>query len=190
MGIDNYGSTVCSTSHYVCPPDTTSAAARNELVFFLGGTGYEPPSEELIPFYLHAQSLGFHVVSPCYDNLDRSIEHDCGDSSDPMCFENERNEKMYDAGGIIPRTLDLLQTLADGDGDHSGEGWTEFLSSDSSAIVSSKAVVSGHSQGAGFAAFWAKAQVRNCTALLSPPPIPNTARFASPLAANRRSSSE
>lgn len=149
------GNAPCATGHYVCAPEL--GTARGELLLYFPGTGGKPTDDDGMVFYAHAQALGFHVASVCYDSGGTTIASQCGRSSSPSCFSDVRRQKMYsvDDGGI-PRALALVEQLA-GNSVTSGEGWGAFLMSGATQDIDyAKVVAAGHSQGAGMAALLAK----------------------------------
>ena len=149
------GGVPCTTGHYVCPPDP-SVPMREELVLHFPGTGGSPDNPAPQSFYSSAQALGFHVASICYDNGFPMIGTVCGGAdAAPTCYSDQRRRRLYspDHGGI-PRAVALMQELQKNSGN---EGWSKFLHPTQPASLDwSKIVASGHSQGAGMAAYLAK----------------------------------
>jgi len=133
--------------------------ARNDLFLFLPGTGAAPRMYRKI--LLEASRRGFHAIGLTYDNQ-KMVNKRCKTTTDPACWGTIRGEELDAAHpsseltisadeSIVSRLTHLLRYLAR---EYPAQGWGQYLVGDSP--VWSKFVVSGHSQGAGEAAYMAK----------------------------------
>lgn len=135
-----------------------AAPARDQLLIFITGTGGRggPPG-----FLQTAADLGYHVIVPLYVNdIPAAV---CRDDADPQAFENFRREILEGrdlsprvavdrANSLEHRVLKLVQWLA---AQRADENWAQFLDA-SGAIVWSKVVLAGHSQGGAHASLMAQ----------------------------------
>lgn len=156
-------------SHYVA---VNKNKKINKLFLFIGGTSSSPRDYNLI--CNHAASLGFDAISLSYPNSVAAAP--LGDSSDPMVFDNYRDEICFgnpvsnnvsvnELNSITERTLKLLQYLKQ---NRPSENWSQYLDSQGT-IDWLKVTVVGHSQGAGHACYLAKKKIINRVVMLSGP---------------------
>ena len=131
---------------------------RRELVVYLPGTHDHPKADGLLQT---VAAGGYRVIGLMYPNVP-SEKQVCGTGNDPKCAARFREERVAgdapDAvvqnsveDSITSRLVHLLKYL---DEKQPGGGWGAYLSGDEPAW--NKIVISGHSQGAGTAAFIAK----------------------------------
>ena len=143
--------------HHVCTPsDPENSDGR--LFLFFPGTGATPGDYTLLT--QEAAHAGLHAIALRYPN-DKSVNLQlCPFSLDDDCHGKIRAETLtgVDASPLIDvdaansisgRLVRLLESLSV---EHPEEGWDRFLTTDG-AIDWEHIVVSGHSQGAGHAAF-------------------------------------
>jgi hypothetical protein len=133
--------------------------AKNRLFVFLPGTGSAPSYYQDI--LKEAALRGYHAIGLMYVNT-TTLYTSCGSSTDPSCWGNYRNEvitgqntssliSVTPADSITGRLTALLQYLASS---APSEGWAQYLSG--STPVWQSIHISGHSQGAGDAAYFGK----------------------------------
>jgi hypothetical protein len=143
--------------HYICSPsDPQNADGR--LFLFIPGTGATPADYTLLT--QEAAHAGLHAIALRYPN-DKSVNLQlCPSSLDGDCHGKIRAETLtgVDASplidvdeansisGRLERLVDWLSL------EYPEEAWERFLNTEGS-IDWSRIVVSGHSQGAGHAAF-------------------------------------
>lgn len=148
------------------------AGAQAPLVLFLTGTGGKPAWS--IPFLRVIAGQGYRVISLAYDD-EPAVNQVCPKDPDPACSADFRQMRIYGGGGsrtvsnppaesIVNRLAALLVTLDRG---RPGEGWSGYLVGDKPDW--SRIVVSGMSQGAGMAAYIAKAHETPRVVLFSSP---------------------
>jgi len=145
--------------HYAYLNDTVSKL--NKLLLFFPGTGALPWDYRM--FQQTAANLGYHSLGLCYENL-QSINLDiCPATHDSTCHRRARYEIWFGvdthdslninfANSIVNRFVKAVKYLSI---NYPSENWGQFLINDST-INWSKVVTSGHSQGAGHAAFGSK----------------------------------
>lgn len=151
-------STFNSDSNYVYI--NTNVTPKNILVVYFPGTNGKPKNSTY--FGMAAAQLGFHSVGVVYPN-GQAVASICGNSSDPMCFENVRRETIegvdYSSSVsinatecILNRLKKLLSYLAT---NYPSENWGQYLDVNGD-IIFSKVIISGSSQGGGHAALIGK----------------------------------
>ena len=151
------------------PQDST---ASTPLVVFLPGTGGKPAMS--IPFLRVIAAQGYRVISLDYDD-EPAVQQVCPRDPDPACAADFRRMRVEGAGpsrtvsnppeeGVEQRLVALIRTL---DRSRPGEGWGDYLDGDHPAWW--RMVLSGLSQGAGMAAFIAKAHETERVVLFSSP---------------------
>lgn len=169
-----YLSATSQVQHFYVHPSATDAAyttqdshlvarnistQNNKLFLFIGGTFSTAQQYEF--FSLYAAGLGFHVLNISYPNS--VLTTLLASNSDSLIFNKFREEICFGTqispsvnvdslNSIYTRTLKLLAYLNQ---TYPQDGWGQYLLSQSS-IDWSKVAVSGHSQGAGHAAYFAK----------------------------------
>jgi hypothetical protein len=161
-----YFSAISQVQHFYVHPSATDAAyttqdshlvarnistQNNKLFLFIGGTFSTAQQYEF--FSLYAAELGFHVLNISYPNS--VLTTLLASNSDSLIFNKFREEICFGtqiSPSIYTRTLKLLVYLNQ---TYPQDGWGQYLLSQSS-IDWSKVAVSGHSQGAGHAAYFAK----------------------------------
>jgi hypothetical protein len=169
-----YLSAISQVQHFYVHPSATDAAyttqdshlvarnistQNNKLFLFIGGTFSTAQQYEF--FSLYAAGLGFHVLNISYPNS--VLTTLLASNSDSLIFNKFREEICFGTqispsvnvdslNSIYTRTLKLLVYLNQ---TYPQDGWGQYLLSQSS-IDWSKVAVSGHSQGAGHAAYFAK----------------------------------
>lgn len=135
-----------------------AAKTNKKLVLMIPGTGASAFSNMDIQKSL--RDMGFHVIGLDYSN--KVITTACTDSSDPTCFDHFRQEIVFgtsvsdktvvdSANSIYNRFYQLLVYLNKND---PGGEWGQYLSGN--RIKWNNVIVTGHSQGAGHAAYLAK----------------------------------
>jgi|GEM_PF-619915 len=141
--------------HYVC--QSAEAQPRDQLLVFFPGTGGDPDDYEY--FVEEAAALGMHAIGLSYVNP-RSVNLQiCPRDPDPDCHEKGRREVIYgedlhsdmtidEANSILNRLVQLLRYL---DENEPTASWDQYLDGDTPRW--DRIVVSGHSQGAGMAAY-------------------------------------
>ncbi len=146
-------------SHYVSINRAT--VRRNQLFLFFPGTG--GVAFNYLEINNTAADLGFHAINLTYPN-DEPVNTLCGGlNSDLDCYANVRLEtkdgtdrtdlvNVNRPNSIENRIAKLLIYLAQ---EFPDDEWGQFITSDST-IRWSKVVVSGHSQGGGYAGIIAR----------------------------------
>ncbi|KYG62444.1 hypothetical protein AZI86_16560 [Bdellovibrio bacteriovorus] len=144
--------------------------SKNILLISFGGTGSLP--SDLKAYAEHAAGLGFDVVTMDYDNS--VISTTCKDSKDLQCFDHFREEiatgddvssivKVDKINSLESRILELLKFLAKSD----AKRWAGYISN--KGVNWNKVIFSGHSQGAGHAAYLAKLHPARGVVMLAGP---------------------
>lgn len=143
------------------------------LVVFLAGTGGKPENTRDLLAAIARQ--GYRTLGLSYDDVPAVVQV-CPRDPDPACSANFRRMRLDGSGpgapgvrnpvaeAVIPRLVSALEALDRG---APGEGWGGYL--DGAAPRWDRIVVSGQSQGAGMAAYIAKAvKVRRVVLFSSP----------------------
>jgi hypothetical protein len=136
-----------------------STAANAPLLVFMPGTGGTPASARL--FMDLASKLGYRVIGLMYDDTP-AVNVVCPPVPDPKCSESFRQKRIYGdnvtniiddtpAESIVARLTKLLDYL---NAHYPNDGWAGYLADGKPNWA--RIAVSGHSQGAGMAAFIAK----------------------------------
>jgi hypothetical protein len=174
----------------VKPSDTSSCISKNNaphqayrdsgavskavLAVFLPGTGGTPA--QFPAFLQHGATRGYHVIGLTYTN-DKSVTVLCNEArANADCAGEVRQETLTgrdtsslitvsDADSIEGRLIALLKYL---DFHRAGEGWGQFLTSTCS-VAWEKVIVSGNSQGSGYAAYIAKVRQVNRVGIYAGP---------------------
>jgi predicted esterase len=156
--------------HYVTfDPDAPASA---DLLLFLSGSGGTPTGA--IDFLNIAAAQGYRVISLAYNDTPAVVSI-CGQNADAGCSADVRQKRIFGdnatnkiddtpAESIVNRLSKLLAAL---DRDHPGEGWGAYL--DAGAPKWARIAVSGHSQGAGMAAYIAQRRLVARAILFSSP---------------------
>jgi pimeloyl-ACP methyl ester carboxylesterase len=137
----------------------TGTAPSDQVVLFLPGTGGDPEGYWRVLRTVAAD--GYRVIGLEYNDVP-AVAQVCPQNPDPACSGSFREERIFgDATNapvdepqdetIVNRLIKLIDYL---DRQHPDEGWGRYL--DGGKPDWSKFVVSGHSQGAGHAAYVAK----------------------------------
>lgn len=161
--------TLDNNLHYVS--FLRSTTAKNKLVVFMGGSNSN--TERLRLFCDFAASKGFHVINLAYPN--NVAAEACANSSDTGCARKFRAEIAFGTDGsplvsvnatnsIENRLKKLLDYLVQKD---PGNNWNQYL--ENGTVAWSKTILSGHSQGAGHAAYIAKIKAVNRVIMFSGP---------------------
>ena len=143
--------------HYIVFDSTLAHSA--DLLVFMTGTGGNPGN--VSDFLNVAAQQGYRVIALAYNDVP-AVVGICPRDPDPNCSANVREKRIFGdnvtpliddtpSESIVNRLVKLLQKL---DRDHPAEGWSQYLEGD--APKWDRIVVSGHSQGAGMAAFIAQ----------------------------------
>ena len=136
-----------------------STAANAPLLVFMPGTGGTPASARL--FMDLASKVGYRVIGLMYDDTP-AVNVVCPPVPDPKCSESFRQKRIYGdnvtniiddtpAESIVARLTKLLDYL---NAHYPNDGWAGYLADGKPNWA--RIAVSGHSQGAGMAAFIAK----------------------------------
>jgi len=155
--------------HYVLSNGQTRL---NTLLLFIGGTSSAP--DDYVFVCDHAASIGLDVISLSYPNGVAAAP--LGSSSDPLIFDNYRDEICFGSQGsdvvdvnvlnsINSRTENLLKYLVL---EYPGQNWEQYLTA-SNTLRWDKIIVSGHSQGAGHAGYLGKENSVNRVVMFSGP---------------------
>lgn len=141
-----------------------AVASQGRLVLFLPGTGAKPLLYRKFP--QNAASLGFHALALMYPN-GSAINSLCAQNAplDPDAAGNARMEVIDGADRVSFLSVDatnciesrLLKALQYLQTTHPTQGWGQYFSGN--AVLWSKVIVCGHSQGAGMAAMLAKTRI-------------------------------
>ena len=143
--------------HYIIFDSTRARSA--DLLLFMTGTGGNP--ENVSDFLEVAAGQGYRVIALAYNDVPAVVAV-CPRDPDPGCSAKVRQKRIFGdnvtnliddspAESIVNRLVKLLVKL---DHDHPAEGWSEYLVGDKPRWE--RIVVSGHSQGAGMAAYIAQ----------------------------------
>lgn len=158
-------------TYYVIPPQDTNSEidnwldphyvaidegvpANNKLFLFFSGNNSQPLNQQLIT--QEAAELGYHAINLSYPSSP-PVGNVCEDTTDLECYEQVRLEvldgidrtdlvNVTPANSIEGRLVELLQYL---DRQYPDKGWGAYLEGDTPDWNS--IVVSGHSQGGGYA---------------------------------------
>jgi hypothetical protein len=142
------------------------------LVVFLTGTGGQPSWSK--DFLSVVAGQGYRVIGLEYDDTP-AVSQVCPRDPDPACSADFRRMRIYGGGPsskvhnpaaetIVVRLVQLLRALDKGKPD---EGWGQYLNGDQPSW--DRLVLSGMSQGAGMAAYMAKAHAVRRVVLFSSP---------------------
>jgi hypothetical protein len=142
-------------SHFVA---RNLSVYNGKLLLFIGGTFSSPLQYEF--FSKHAATLGYDVINISY--LNSVLTTLLAGSSDSLSFDKFREEICFGTpispavtvdslNSIYTRTFKLLQYLAQ---QYPSEHWQDYIIGNS--LNWNKISVSGHSQGAGHAAYFSK----------------------------------
>ncbi|MFT4045882.1 MAG: hypothetical protein QM661_04210 [Solimonas sp.] len=134
-------------------------AAAPLFAFLVGTTGSPDSSKTMLAV---AAASGYRAVSLMYDTMPATNEA-CHHDPDPTCSQRFRQKRAYgddvsrdidDAPNeaVVPRLKAMLATLAQR---YPDEGWAQYRQADGE-LAWNRLVLSGHSQGAGLAAFIAR----------------------------------
>jgi pimeloyl-ACP methyl ester carboxylesterase len=156
--------------HYIVFDSTRPKTAN--LFVFMSGTGGSPGG--MSDFLNVVAGQGYRVISLAY-NDEPAVIQVCPRDPDPRCSEQVRQKRIFGddatsriddtpAESIVNRLVKLLIKL---DHDHPSEGWGQYLTGDSPNWE--RIVVSGHSQGAGMAAYMAQRKLVARVVLFSSP---------------------
>lgn len=165
------------TVHYVAPAEADPAVrrylrhnialfrrdiatAQSPLFLFLPGTGGAPDHSKWL--LSAAADQGYRAIGLMYDDMPATAEA-CSHDPDPTCAGRLRAKRIFGepvsddiddlpAETVVSRLVATLKWLA---AHHPDEGWETYLDA-RGAPLWSRIAVSGHSQGAGIAAFIAK----------------------------------
>lgn len=142
------------------------------LFLYLVGTGGAPDDAKLIVDTAARQ--GYHVISLMYNDMPATAQA-CQKDPEPKCAGNFREKRIFGTNvtsdiddrpeeSVVHRLSAMLTFL---DRSYPKEGWGAFA--DGNAIHWDRIAVSGHSQGAGIAAYIAKRHPVARVALFSSP---------------------
>src|SRR5579862_3054632 len=159
-----------TSNNYVTFEKQTPSSA--DLLVFMSGTEGTP--EGAIAFLKVAAGQGYRVISLAYNDTPAVVAV-CKAISPPRCAGDVREKRIFGdnvtsliddlpSESIVHRLSALLTTL---DRDHPGDGWGGYL--DGAIPNWSRIVVSGHSQGAGMAAYIAQRKAVKRVVLFSSP---------------------
>jgi dienelactone hydrolase len=137
----------------------SSRARSADLLVFMTGTGGNP--DAVSDFLKVAAGQGYRVIALAYNDVP-SVVAICTQDPDPGCSAKVRQKRIFGdnitdliddspAESIVNRLVKLLVKL---DHDHPSDGWSQYLVADTPRWE--RIVVSGHSQGAGMAAYIAQ----------------------------------
>jgi pimeloyl-ACP methyl ester carboxylesterase len=143
--------------HYIVFDSTAARSA--DLLVFMTGTGGNP--DNVSDFLKVAAGQGYRVIALAYNDAP-AVVGVCPRDPDPNCSAKVRQKRIFGddvtdriddspAESIVNRLVKLLVKL---DHDHPSEGWSEYVDGDKPKWE--RIVVSGHSQGAGMAAYIAQ----------------------------------
>lgn len=147
--------------------------ASSPLFLFLPGTGGAPDHSKLL--LSAAAGQGYRALGLMYDDMPATAEA-CQRDPDPTCAGRFRARRVFGESvtddiddtapeTVVSRLVAALNYLAS---HFPREGWQSYLAPDGTPQWS-RIVVSGHSQGAGIAAFIAKRYAVARVALFSSP---------------------
>jgi predicted esterase len=147
-------------------------APATPLVVFMAGSGGRP--ENMAPIINFVADQGFRAVGVSYPTA-QAVVQVCASRPDPDCSGDFRRKRIYGEGdfdliddapdeAIVHRLTLLLRHL---DRLHPTENWGAYLDGD--APDWSRIIVTGHSQGAGMAAYIAKREPVARVVLFSSP---------------------
>jgi hypothetical protein len=142
--------------HYVVFDPRVAPA---DLLLFMPGSGGNPAN---VSGFLNVAALqGYRAVSLSYNDLPAVVAL-CPRDPDPACSAKVRQKRIF--GDDVTRTIDdkpaesivnrLVKLLVTLDRDHPSEGWSQYLAD--GAPKWERIAVTGHSQGAGMAAYIAQ----------------------------------
>jgi predicted esterase len=143
--------------HYVVFDRSGPSSA--DLLVFMTGTGANPGS--VADLLAVAAAHGYRAVSLSYNDVPAIIAV-CPQDRDPACSAKVRQKRIFGddvteriddtaAESIVNRLVKLLARL---DQEHPSEQWSQYL--ENGALKWERIAVSGHSQGAGMAAYIAQ----------------------------------
>lgn len=143
--------------HYVCAPEDP-VLADGRLWVFLPGTGAKPSNYRLLTE--HAAKAGLHAICLRYPNDESVNLQICPFDPDEGCHGDVREEvvngidasrhvEVDAANSIVGRLTSLLAAMVLA---HPDEGWERFVYPEG-VVAWDRIVISGHSQGAGHAAY-------------------------------------
>jgi predicted esterase len=149
-----------------------TAKADAPLLLFLPGTGGRPQNATL--FQEAAARQGYRVVGLQYVD-EPAVQQVCPREPDPTCSEKVRRKRIFGDDvtpliddraqeSIVARLVTLLSGL---ERQHPGEGWAGYLKDGHPNWP--RIAVSGHSQGAGMAAYIAQRTLVARVVLFSSP---------------------
>jgi acetyl esterase/lipase len=149
-----------------------SAPATADLVVFMSGTGGKPAN--VSDFLDLAAGQGYRVISLAYNDTPAVVAV-CPPDPDANCSAKVRQKRIFGdnvtgrvddtpAESIVNRLVKLLVAL---DLQHPSEGWGAYL--DNGAPRWNRIVITGHSQGAGMAAYIAQRRTVARVVLFSSP---------------------
>jgi predicted esterase len=142
------------------------------LLLFLPGTGGRPLTTTA--FQTAAARQGYRVIGLEYVD-EPAVQQVCPREPDPDCAEKVRRKRIFGENhtslidddareSIVARLTTLIASL---DRAHPGEGWAQYLKN--GAPDWTRIAVSGHSQGAGMAAYIAQRTLVARVVLFSSP---------------------
>jgi hypothetical protein len=143
-------------TRHVVAIDPPNAAANRLFVYFVGSGALPAMYEEIMR---HAAGLGYHAVSLAHPNWP-AVRDLLENESDPGIASSIRRERLYGVDEYGPIDVPyadsvqnrLVRLLVHSQGQHPAEDWLRFLTPEGLPrwpLI----VVSGHSQGAGHAAY-------------------------------------
>lgn len=143
--------------HYIVFDSTRGPSA--DVLVFMTGTGGNP--DNVSDFLRVAAGQGYRVIALAYNDAP-AVVGVCPRDPDPGCSAKVRQKRIFGddvtgliddsrAESIVNRLVKLLMKL---DRDHPSEGWGQYLVGDTPRWE--RIAVSGHSQGAGMAAYIAQ----------------------------------
>jgi hypothetical protein len=159
----------------------SSKSRSSELLVFMTGTGGNPAN--VSAFLNVAADQGYRVIALAYNDVPAVVQV-CAQNPDPACSAKVREKRIFGsdltaliddrpAESIVNRLVKLLKEL---DRTHPSEAWDQYLTG--SEPNWGKIIVSGHSQGAGMAAYIAQRK-RVARAVLFSSPWDNYGPFQS-----------
>jgi len=153
--------------------DRARSTPASKLFLYLVGTHGDPDDAKLLP--LTAVSQGYRTINLMYNDVPATSQA-CDRDPDPACSEHFRQKRVYGDDtthdiddvpneSVMSRLTALLRYL---EKNHAADGWGGYLLPDGSPNWK-RMVLSGHSQGAGIAAFIAKKHEVDRVILFSSP---------------------